>query len=237
MENSTRKFYTNLILGSVSLLGFYITYQFSTVVLEGKNYVASVNGTRFITAHELKEKIGAVKGQYASQMGLDYKSEKGKEGYDTLRKQLLQEMILTKIMLGNAEQEKILVNNNMVIQEITKIKAQNFQNSDLAFKSALRKNNIKEENLPAMLKEKMTLQKYVEKLMLDNIKLTDKDLKDYYDSKKSEYVVKESVEASHILVKSEADAQKIYKEMIDGFAAGIHRPIDVDGEDLFPTVI
>lgn len=216
MEVSTRKFYTNLFLGSLSALAFYGAYQFSNVVLEGSNYIASINGTRFVTAKEFSEKIGTVKNQYAMQMGIDYKSEKGKEGYDQLKTQLMQELILTKLMLSNAEQEKIVVTDDMVNQEINKIKVQNFQNNDLAFKKAMRKNGIKEDSLPSILKEKMTLQKYVEKLMNDNVKLTDKDLRDEYEKRKPDFMVKESVEASHILVKSEAEAKKIYDEIKSG---------------------
>lgn len=212
MEVSTRKFYTNLFLGSLSLLAFYTTYQFSNVFLEGQNYVASVNGTRFVTAKEFREKIGAVQKQYAAQTGVDYKSEKGQEGYNKLKQQLMQELILTKIMLTNAEQEKIVVTDETIKEEINKIKAQNFQNSELAFKQAMKKNNIREESLPALLKEKMILQKYVEKLMDDNVKLTDKDLREAYNSRKAEFEVKETVEASHVLVKTEAEAKKIYEE-------------------------
>ncbi|MFN8577212.1 MAG: peptidylprolyl isomerase [Candidatus Sericytochromatia bacterium] len=216
MELSTRKFYTNLFLGSLSALAFWATYQFTNVTLEGKNYIASINGTRFITAKEFREKIGSVQGQYAMQMGVDYKGEKGKESYNQLKNQLMQELILTKLMLGNAEQEKIVVTDEMVNQEIKKIKAQNFQNNDLAFKKAMKKNNIKEEALTDILKEKMILQKYVEKLMNDNVKVSEKDLKDAYNTRKVDFTEKESVEASHILVKSEAEAKKIYDEVKSG---------------------
>lgn len=216
MELSTRKFYTNLFLGSLSAFAFFAAYQFSNVTLEGKNYIASINGTKFITAKEFREKIGTVQGQYATQMGIDYKSEKGKEGYNQLKTQLMQELILTKIMLGNAEQDKIVITDDQVKQEINKIKAQNFQNNDLAFKKAMKKNNIKEDSLNVILKEKMTLQKYVEKLMNDNVKISDKDLMSEYNAKKADFTTKESVEASHILVKSEPEAKKIYSDIKAG---------------------
>jgi len=216
LELSTRKFYTNLFLGSLSAFAFFAAYQFSNVTLEGKNYIASINGTKFITAKEFREKIGTVQGQYATQMGIDYKSEKGKEGYNQLKTQLMQELILTKIMLGNAEQDKIVVTDDQVKQEINKIKAQNFQNNDLAFKKAMKKNNIKEDSLNVILKEKMTLQKYVEKLMNDNVKISDKDLMNEYNAKRADFTTKESVEASHILVKSEAEAKKIYNDIKAG---------------------
>lgn len=216
MESSTRKFYTNLLLGSLSLLAFYTTYQFSNVTLEGKNYIASINGTRYITVKEFREKMSAVKGQYAAQRGIDYKSESGKENYNQLRNQLLQELILTKVMLSKAEQENIVVTNEMVTQEINKIKQQNFQNNESAFKQAMKKNNIKEDSLNEIIKEKMILQKFVEKLLNDNIKVDEKAIRAAYDQKKTEFTQKESVEASHILVKSEAEAKKIYDEIKSG---------------------
>lgn len=216
MESSTRKFYTNLFLGSLSLFAFYIAYQFSNVTLEGKNYIASINGTKYITAKEFKEKMGSVKGQYAAQKGLDYKSENGRQGYNELRDQLLQELILTKVMLGKAEQEKIIVTDELVNQEINKIKQQNFQNNDLAFKQAMKKNNIKEDSLPEIIKEKMILQRYVEKLMNENVKVEEKDIRAAYEQRKQEFAQQEMVEASHILVKSEAEAKKISQEIKAG---------------------
>ena len=52
-----------------------------------------------------------------------------------------------------------------------------------------------------------------QKQELDKIKLTEKELKDYYDTNKEEFVENQSVNARHILVKEEAEAKSIIAEL------------------------
>lgn len=52
-----------------------------------------------------------------------------------------------------------------------------------------------------------------QKQELDKIKLTEKELKDYYDANKEEFVENPSVNARHILVKEEAEAKSIISEL------------------------
>ena len=52
-----------------------------------------------------------------------------------------------------------------------------------------------------------------QKKQLDNIKISNKELKDYYNKNKQEFMQKESVHARHILVKSEDEAKKIIDQL------------------------
>ncbi len=52
-----------------------------------------------------------------------------------------------------------------------------------------------------------------QKQQLDKIKISDKDLKDYYNKNKEEFNEKESVHARHILVKSEDEAKAIILQL------------------------
>lgn len=56
----------------------------------------------------------------------------------------------------------------------------------------------------------------LEKEIEDKAKVSDKDVKDYYDSHKSEFVANNSVRASHILVKTEEEAKKISEQIKKG---------------------
>lgn len=57
--------------------------------------------------------------------------------------------------------------------------------------------------------EKQLASKVWEKQQFDKIKLSDKEIRAYYDSHTNEFVEKEKVHARHILVKSEDEAKKI----------------------------
>lgn len=216
MQDKERKFYINLFLGTtLSAFACFAAYTFSRVVFEGNNYIASVNG-RTITVNDFKDRMNNAKKQYSTQMGIDFKTNNGLRTYQDLKKQVMQELVLTRIMLQNAAQENIVVTDQMVKDEISKIKATSFQNNQFEFEKALKRNNLTEDDLGKMLKEKLTFQNYTDKLFRDNIKISDKDLKDAYESKKSEFSTKEQVEASHILVKTEAEANDILKQLKDG---------------------
>jgi len=52
-----------------------------------------------------------------------------------------------------------------------------------------------------------------QKKQFDNIKISQKELKEYYNTNKQEFMQKESVHARHILVKSEDEAKKIISEL------------------------
>ncbi|MCD4666997.1 MAG: peptidylprolyl isomerase, partial [Sulfurimonas sp.] len=52
-----------------------------------------------------------------------------------------------------------------------------------------------------------------QKNQMDKVKVSNKDLKSYYDKNKEEFKEKESVHARHILVKTESEAQAVIKEM------------------------
>ena len=216
LEDKNKKFYVNLSLGfALSLFAYIAAYEFSHVVFEGKNYIASVNG-KYITVPELKERMKNAEKQYTTQMGIDFKTENGKKTFFDLKKQVMQDLILTKIMMQNAAEQNILITDEMVNQEIDKIKAQSFQNNQLEYEKALRKNDLTEEDLKKIIKEKITFQKFTEKLFEENIKIPEKELKDAYESKKSEFATKEMVEASHILVSSESKAKEIKTELDKG---------------------
>lgn len=213
---STKKLIANLALGaSIALFAGFSAYQFSNVMFEGSNYIASVNG-KYITMHEYKERMQMSKGQYAKQMGVDFKTANGEKAFKELRGQILQDLVITKVMLGNAEQEKIVVSLDSVRQEIKKIKAENFKNNEAEFEKALKRNNISKDNLEKVLMERQTIQKLLEKMFDRDLKVSDTELKKIYDSSKENYQVAEQVQAKHILVKDEKTAKDLISKINSG---------------------
>jgi parvulin-like peptidyl-prolyl isomerase len=62
------------------------------------------------------------------------------------------------------------------------------------------------------MKKQLAIQVW-KKQLHDKIKVTEKELKDYYKNNKEEFVEKESVHARHILVETQEDANKIIAEL------------------------
>jgi len=68
------------------------------------------------------------------------------------------------------------------------------------------------KKLEQRMKKELAIQVWQKKL-LDSIKISTKELKDYYKKNKEEFNEKESVHARHILVKTEEEAKKIIAQL------------------------
>ncbi len=68
------------------------------------------------------------------------------------------------------------------------------------------------KKLEQRMKKELAIQVWQKKL-LDSIKISQKELKDYYKKNKEEFNEKESVHARHILVKTEDEAKKIISQL------------------------
>ncbi|QOY51518.1 peptidylprolyl isomerase [Candidatus Sulfurimonas baltica] len=68
------------------------------------------------------------------------------------------------------------------------------------------------EEVVASIKKEIAIQVW-QKREVDKIKISDKDLKSYYDKNKEEFNEKESAHARHILVETEDTAKSIAKEL------------------------
>jgi len=68
------------------------------------------------------------------------------------------------------------------------------------------------KKLEERMKKELAIQVWQKKL-LDGIKISNKELKDYYKKNIDEFREKESVHARHILVKTEAEANKIISQL------------------------
>jgi len=67
----------------------------------------------------------------------------------------------------------------------------------------------------AQFRDELILDRYLQE-ELKNIKVTDKEAQEYYQNHKEEFETEKQVRARHILVKEEAQAQKILKELQKG---------------------
>ncbi|ASA21088.1 peptidylprolyl isomerase [Paenibacillus donghaensis] len=153
--------------------------------------VASVNGTD-ITKEQLYDKLLEAGGEST-----------------------LQGLITTSLVDQEAEKAKVTVTDADIEAEIKDLTAQ--FGGEEALNAALTQSSMTLDDL----KEQMPLQIKVRKILEPQIKITDEDIKKYFDENKATYNVEEQVRASHILVKTQAEADAILKQLKDGadFAA------------------
>ncbi|MFP7487302.1 peptidylprolyl isomerase [Priestia filamentosa] len=121
----------------------------------------------------------------------------------TVDAQVLENMIEKKILEDNYK-----VSDKEVEDKLKEVKGQ--FSSDEEFQAALESNGMKDEQA---LKDQIKTSLLQIKAVTDGVKVTDKQLKEYYEENKDKFV---KAEASHILVADEETAKKVKKELDDG---------------------
>ncbi|AZN40806.1 peptidylprolyl isomerase [Paenibacillus albus] len=157
----------------------------------GKEAVGSVNGTA-ITKDQLYDAMAKVGG-----------------------KQTLDNLIQDELVKQEADKKGIVIGDKEVEAEIDKIKKQFPAESD--FEAALQQAGMTLDDLKAQTPMQLRISKLVE----PQVKVTDDDVKKYFDENKATFDEPEQVKASHILVATKEEADAIEKQLKDGgdFAA------------------
>lgn len=143
--------------------------------------------------------------------GTDIKKDKL---YDALvdagGKQTLDSLITEELVNQEASKKGIKVTDADVTKEMDDIK-KGFS-SDEEFQMALQQSGMSVEDL----KKQMNMQVQIRKLLEPEVKVTDDDIKKYFDENKASFNTPEEVKASHILVKTKDEAEGILKQLKGG---------------------
>lgn len=187
----------------------------SLVACGDKDVAAKVNG-EVVKKSEIDKQMEQIKQQYGDM----FKNADGEARMLDFRQRLLDNAINNVLIRQAAEDEGVSVTDADIEKKITELKG-NFANQE-AFEAALEKAGVDIETLRTQLRDQLVTNKLVEKLTND-IKVSDAEIKDYYDKNEKQFVEKAAVHARHILFAEDdkATAEKVLKEIRGGgdFAA------------------
>jgi len=122
----------------------------------------------------------------------------------------LESLITNKVIELESEKEKVKVTGNEIDEELTKL--QESYGGEEGFATALEQNNVSMEQV----REDIEYYLLAEKMIEPSIKITEEELKTYFEENKESFDQKEQVKASHILVEDEALAKKVKEELDNG---------------------
>lgn len=136
------------------------------------------------------------------------------EVYDILVKQggptVVDTLINNKIIEQEAKKEGITVSEKEIDKELNSF-MESYGGED-TFNAALEQSGISldyfKQDIENFLK--------IEKLLKPSIKITEDEMKEFFNENKDSFAQKEQVEASHILVEDEAKAKEVEKKLADG---------------------
>ncbi|MGO1469047.1 MAG: peptidyl-prolyl cis-trans isomerase [Tissierella sp.] len=122
----------------------------------------------------------------------------------------LNSLISEKIIELEIEKEDIKVDSKEIDEEFD-LMAEQYGGKE-GLEQAMAASNLTEEDIKDQIEEKLS----IEKLLGDDVKVTDDEIKEYYEKNKDKFTQKEQVNASHVLVKDEDLAKDIKKKLDDG---------------------
>ena len=202
------------ILRAALVIALASTVAFSAGC-KNKDAAAEVNGEAISTA-ELDKQVEQLKKQYPDMFA-------GADGEGRLidfKQRLLDNLINQKLVEQAAKDRKIEVTEAEIDKQIEQLKA-GFKD-DAQFQEALKSANMTLESLRTQIKDQLLQQKLIESLAKDT-KITDAEMKSYYDKNKEQFAQSAAKRASHILFKPEDEktAKKVLAEVEGGgdFAA------------------
>lgn len=125
-------------------------------------------------------------------------------------KEALNSLISEKLVAQEIKKNDIKVSDEDVDKEMAALENQYKEQGGL--EAALKNSNMTE----ADLKDQIINQLSLEKLLADDIKVSDEEVAAYYEENKEQFSQGEQVDASHILVESEDLAKEIKGKLDDG---------------------
>ncbi len=123
-----------------------------------------------------------------------------------LKKEILERLIDRELLYQAAVKNGTKVEETTVDEQMTKVKKR-FPSED-KYKDMLKGMKLTESELKSQLKKNLVIKQFVEKQFEQNAKVSDKEIRTYYDSNQGAFKQPEQVKASHILIKVAPGAKK-----------------------------
>jgi foldase protein PrsA len=168
--------------------------------------VAEVNGY-VITKEVFDKNFDLYRTTYESQYGTDIWNQDidGKKFIDVVKEQVVEKLISDRLVLEDAKDKGIDVTDEEVEQEVKSIK--DYFEDEQKFLDFIATQNLSEEEFTEETRRNLIIMKYREKVV-ESVAVSEEDIKKYYDENPKEFK-KDTVKASHILLDSREEAEKV----------------------------
>jgi foldase protein PrsA len=165
-------------------------------------------GDAAIPEEELSEAIEQQRAQ-AEQQGATF-PEEGSEGYDQVRRQALETLVLQRIVDFEARKcgTPCRVTKKEIDEELERIVETNFEGSDEEFETFLRDSRLTRAEARDIVRNQLQQTKLFEHVTR-GVRFTAVDAKRYYEENADEFRVEAGRRARHILVETKAEADRI----------------------------
>lgn len=203
------------IVGGAAATGTYIWANQNA-------YAAKING-EVVSTDEYLSIIERAKKQYSGQMGMDFNSEQGRSMLETLKQNIMNSLVDMTLMKQKAKEMGLSVTPDQYAARYKEFLRSRYQGNEQSLEEDLKKNRITKPEFEKQFKDQILLQALYQKVIAD-IKVSDKDIADFYAKNQDKFETPEQISAKHILIKAEegkADEVKKAKAKAEGLLAQI----------------
>ncbi len=178
----------------------------------------AVVGDQTITKDQFNALLAQAKKSFKSQKRPFPKS--GSQEFKTLQDQAIQYLVQRAEFEQKAKDLSVSVSDKQIDDRLKQIKKQYFGGNEKKYQSQLKSQGLTEAQVRDDIKAQLLSEAIFKKVTTD-VKVSDKEIKDYYAAHKSQYGQPESRDVRHILVNSKPLADKLYAQLKAGgdFAA------------------
>jgi parvulin-like peptidyl-prolyl isomerase len=184
----------------------------TTTASLGSSDVAVVGGEH-ITKDQFQQLMGRAQKSYDAQKRAFPKA--GTAEYEQLKGQAITFLVQQSEVEEQAKKLGVDVGDDKVDKEIARYKKQFYGGSDSRYEKAVKQQGLTDEQARDAIRQQLISQALFKKVTGD-VKISDADIKQYYNTHKTQYVQPESRDVRHILVPKKALADSLYQQLKGG---------------------
>jgi parvulin-like peptidyl-prolyl isomerase len=139
----------------------------------------------------------------------------GTPEYNQLKNQAVEFLVQRAQFDQKAGELDVTVTDAQVSERLDKIKKQYFGGNDKRYQTQLKQQGLTDQQVRKDIRAQL-VQEELFKRITDDVKVTDGDIKKYYDQNKSKYGRPESRQVRHILVSTKPQADRLYSRLTAG---------------------
>ncbi|MEE8483201.1 MAG: peptidylprolyl isomerase, partial [Nitrospinota bacterium] len=129
-----------------------------------------------------------------------------KNTYDSVKKNVIDSLVNSELLFTESKKNNITVGDSEVDVQFTLLHSQ--FGSEKEYQAFLSKKQVTTEQIKKDIYRGMAINKFLEENIVNNVTVSEDDAKKYYEENKEKYKRPELVEASHIILRIEKDADE-----------------------------